>query len=189
MGPSFTIPVSPSCRRVRTSLTHNFRSRSWFFVAGILQKHRLLITDTALLRDIFVQRAHLFRKPVMEMRELRKVTGNSGLLSSEGKVHIRQKRIIGRAFEFDALKGIMPIFSEKTKKVLDSWKANQAPFEVEMRNMLTSLTLDIIGVSAFGYEFRALEGSESDVHEAYTKLFPSISWARILKVYLPFLRK
>jgi cytochrome P450 len=60
---------------------------------------------------------------------------------------------------------------------------------MDVREALTALTMDIIGISAFGYDFRAIHGEESELYDAYRKLMPSITWFRVLKTLLPFLKK
>ena len=60
---------------------------------------------------------------------------------------------------------------------------------MDLHKELTALTLDIIGVSAFGYDFNAMSGEEGELKAAYDKLMPGMSWFRVLRSLYPILFK
>ncbi len=58
---------------------------------------------------------------------------------------------------------------------------------MDAHRTLINLTLDIIGLSAFGYEFHAVEeaAAQDSLHRAYVQLFPAMSLGRVVREMLP----
>jgi hypothetical protein len=61
--------------------------------------------------------------------------------------------------------------------------------QVNLNAAFAALTLDIIGLSGFGYNFHALEVPDSDIRHAYDNLLPPLSLKLVALRLLPFLAK
>ena len=62
-------------------------------------------------------------------------------------------------------------------------------FNVELHKEFSSFTLDVIGLSAFGYEFDALEREDNDLYKAYSSLLTGLTFFRLLRFMFPVLRR
>ncbi|EKX49432.1 hypothetical protein GUITHDRAFT_53777, partial [Guillardia theta CCMP2712] len=139
--------------------------------------YRLVITDVESLKRVLISNPRDFHKPQTEIRLLRKIVGN-GLLTVDGDDHVRHRKIISEAFHFDALKNLYPIFTSSTERIIRRWKRqvslqSNKVHEIDLKSEMSCLTLDIIGLAAFGYDFNAIEGNNSELRQAYLELTPT----------------
>eukprot|EP00456_Euglypha_rotunda_P012657 TRINITY_DN13644_c0_g2_i3.p1 TRINITY_DN13644_c0_g2~~TRINITY_DN13644_c0_g2_i3.p1 ORF type:complete len:389 (+),score=56.63 TRINITY_DN13644_c0_g2_i3:27-1193(+) len=132
------------------------------------------------------------------MSWLKEFLGN-GLLTSEGIDHAVQKKGMSQAFHFQNLRAYVEVFVDKANLMAEWLDRNIASkpegFYVNMHRVLNAVTLDIIGVTAFGYDFDALHSIDSTLYTAYNQIFSvaSLSFttlvARILRLPLPSIRR
>ena len=120
---------------------------------------RVLITDPDALKRVLVTHVANYPKPESLRKSLTILLGN-GVLTAEGETHKRQRRILSHAFHFDTLTNIADIFVAQSKKLADIWlaKLKECPngsIEVDMKRSMNSLTVDIIGIAGFGFDFKA----------------------------------
>ncbi|BFZ61253.1 hypothetical protein YB2330_002312 [Saitoella coloradoensis] len=157
---------------------------------------RFLTVDPKSLAYI-LNNAYDFPKPQQTIRFLGRFLG-FGLLTAEGELHKRQRKVLQPAFAHAHVKALVPEFWKKTEEVVDCWNkeinAAERPEEgvvVEVLSWLSRTTLDIIGTAGFGYDFDALHTTSNPLAEAYKLMFKFDKIGRvvgILSVYLPFLR-
>lgn len=74
------------------------------------------VADPELVRFVAVKNAHKFRRSGFLAKFVPSVS--KGLFASNGKVHSRQKRMIGPAFSSANLRGFLHIFQENTDKLV-----------------------------------------------------------------------
>jgi cytochrome P450 len=120
---------------------------------------RVMITDPDALKRVLVTNVANYPKPDTLRKSLATLLGD-GLLTAEGESHKRQRRILSHAFHFDTLTNIADTFVAQTCKLVDIWleKVKQSPdgsIEVDMKRAMNSLTVDIIGLAGFGFDFKA----------------------------------
>src|SRR5262249_31581198 len=89
-------------------------------------------------------------------RFLRRMLGpllGNGLLISEGKFWLRQRRIAAPAFHHRSVAWFVNIMADCTETMLDRWRAKRQPFDVAGEMM--ALTLTIIARTLFATEVSA----------------------------------
>ncbi|KEP46385.1 cytochrome P450 family protein [Rhizoctonia solani 123E] len=92
---------------------------STYSYRGFLSSYRLFTTDTRALTYIMTQ-TDTFPKPDMVRQGLANVLGY-GLLSAEGDIHKRQRRIMSPSFGPAQIRELVPIFWNKANKLRDIW--------------------------------------------------------------------
>lgn len=128
-----------------------------------------------------LQHSYTFVKPDFRSLFFSRVTGH-GVLVAEGDAHRRQRRVLNPAFTQANIRDMMPIFYRMAYKLdgmIAEWVAegseslvptpvkpeDKIPGTVPMdvNRWLAKLTLDVIALAGFGYEF----DSESKWHVAW----------------------
>ncbi|RHY04160.1 hypothetical protein DYB36_009055 [Aphanomyces astaci] len=153
-------------------------------------RHRVLITDPEALKHVFNTKADNYPRSTDSRLFLRvcEIIGGDGLLSSEGDAHTHMRKMLMPHFGFAKVRQFIDVFAGQTQALsaqLDRLADTNAP--VDMHDLFTKLTLDIIGLSAFGYDFQSLTNQNERVMAAYKMMNqpPSILFA-VGRVYLPF---
>ncbi|KAF8174471.1 cytochrome P450 [Mycena galopus ATCC 62051] len=173
----------------RNQFGNNFQLRSFF------NKRELWTADTKALNHILVS-AHLYQKGLVGQRFTKDLLGG-GLIAAEGEEHKRQRKISNPAFGVPQIRKLNEIFNQKSAQLRDIWMKELAvDSRIDVFIWLSKMTLDVIGLAAFNYEFNALEprGGPSEVHEAFTHLLNSPHAAqrqvivRLARALIPILR-
>ncbi|TYJ59119.1 hypothetical protein B9479_000108 [Cryptococcus floricola] len=133
----------------------------------------------------------VFPKPDVTRRALADMLGN-GLLTSEGEDHKRQRRALNPSFSVGAIKDMVPTFYDKAyelqAKLLalvqnddPSERASPTPAKeedfvpggkkIDVMRYLGKTTLDVIGVTGFGYDFKTLSEPNNALSDAYAQMF------------------
>ena len=140
-----------------------------------------------LVRDVLVTRHRKFLKS-RGLEGSRLVLGE-GLLTSEGEFHLRQRRLIGPAFQPGRMPGYARTMVERTTALGARWRDGA---QVDAHREMMELTLGIAGETLFGAEV----GSEADeIGRALTdliRLFPLTFipfYKLFLRLPLPFRRR
>lgn len=110
-----------------------------------------------------------------QMRVTRLLFGE-GLVGVDGVQHRRQRKVVGPAFSSAAVDGMAPIFYLMAKKLTGSWEAKLAKdgkFETNAYREFEALSIDIIGVAGFKYDFKSLQGERSDLEAAFVNVTKS----------------
>jgi cytochrome P450 len=97
------------------------------------------------VRTVLVDRHRSFQKSRV-LEQARRVLGD-GLLTSEGGLHRRQRRMIQPAFHRDRLDSYAQVMLDEATRTSDGWSDGQ---EVDVRQQMSELTLRIVGRSLFG---------------------------------------
>lgn len=103
-----------------------------------------LINHPDLIRDIFVVNAHKFHKGRALQRA--KALLGEGLLTSEGEVHLRHRRMMQPAFHRKRIEGYSRVMVDHAERMADAW------VDGETRNIheeMMHLTLKIVGKTLF----------------------------------------
>ncbi|KAJ7043830.1 cytochrome P450 [Mycena alexandri] len=182
---------------------------STFVYRGFIGGCRLMTTDLVAVAHI-LGNAYDYPKPDFVRDSLcSMVAGNEGLLTVEGDVHKRQRKILTPAFSSSHIKSLTPIFWDKATELRDIWlhTAPQADEKdtnepkpsifpgyerVDVLKWLGRATLDAMGLAGFGYHFNSLTADENELAQAFGVIFSTARKFRvmtILQVWFPFLRR
>ncbi|KAG9411386.1 hypothetical protein AC1031_017025 [Aphanomyces cochlioides] len=133
--------------------------------------HCVMLTDPEAIKHVFVTHSDNYPRSNGIRSFLRDIVGGDGLLSTEGETHQHQRKMLMPHFGFGKIKDFINVFahhagqlSRHLKQIVDQDVA------VDMHEFFTKLTLDIIGVAAFGYNFGSLDNSNERVIEAYNMM-------------------
>jgi len=124
---------------------------------GLFYVRRVMPTSSAAIQHI-VNNWTLYTKPEQSRRALKRILGD-GLLTAEGEMHRRQRKVLTPAFATGYIRDIVPIFTEKSTdlvNILVHELSNQGPEGIEMFRYLSRTTLDIIGSAGTSHHIISL---------------------------------
>jgi cytochrome P450 len=108
------------------------------------------VSDPAAIRQILVTDAAKFTKS-QALAGAKGALGK-GLLTSEGELHKRQRRMIAPAFHGQPVKAYGDDFVQQARQTSESWKDGQS---VDIGQQMTELTLRVVTRSLFGTKLEA----------------------------------
>nr|XP_018259389.1 cytochrome P450 [Kwoniella dejecticola CBS 10117]OBR81547.1 cytochrome P450 [Kwoniella dejecticola CBS 10117] len=132
-----------------------------------------------------------FPKPPQTRKAMADMLGN-GVLVAEGHDHKRQRKLLNPSFSPAAIKGMVPIFYDKSYELKEKFisliegdlittESSPTPpvkvdvvkgtRKIDVMSWLGKTTLDVIGLAGFNYDFKALEDPNNELAEAYRKMF------------------
>jgi len=130
-----------------------------------------LVSDPALIRDVFVTHNQRFHKG-RGLEKSKRLLGN-GLLTSEDEFHLRQRRLIQPAFHRDRIASFADTMTAIADRVQAGWTGGA---ELDLATEMSRLTLLIVGKTLFDVD---VEAQASDVGDAMTGLSESF-WTLML---------
>ncbi|CAK4672053.1 unnamed protein product [Aphanomyces euteiches] len=131
-------------------------------------EHCVLLTDPEAIKHVYMVNGDNYPRADMFRHRIRSFLGGDGLLSSEGETHHRQRKMLMPHFGIAKVREFIGIFAHHTRQLSQHLKqvADQG-VAVDMHELFSKLTLDIIGVAGFGYNFGSPEDANDRVVEAY----------------------
>ena len=138
----------------------------------LLSEHLYVLTHP----DTIVEVMHAHGRNTMKGRGLqaaKAVLGN-GLLTSEGEVHLRQRRLVQPAFHRDRLPGYAQQMVAAAVRRSDQWREGDT---LDMSDAMGELTFDIVGRTLFGSDLR---GDAADVGAALDEVLGGLGQRLIL---------
>ncbi|KAF9815448.1 hypothetical protein IEO21_04619 [Rhodonia placenta] len=162
------------------------RHGTTFKYNGWAGAYRLFTADTRAVNYI-QSHSNDYWKPEISRFSLIQILGH-GLLSVEGDRHRQQVWNNNPAFGPAQIRGLTEIFVEKAQKLCEFWRnelsKNGEPGRIEVLNGLSKMTLDVIGLAGFNYDFNSLnvDGKPNELNEAFNVLFRSLDGFAILPV-------
>ena len=138
----------------------------------VLGEHLYVLTHP----DTIVKVMHSHGRDTMKGRGLqtaKAILGN-GLLTSEGEVHLRQRRLVQPAFHRDRLHGYAQQMVAAAVRRSDQWGDGDA---LDMSDAMGELTFDIVGRTLFGSDLR---GDAADVGAALDEVLGGLGQRLIL---------
>ena len=122
-----------------------------------------LISNPDYIKDMLVTNARKFAKG--RALERSRVLLGEGLLTSEGAVHLRQRRLIQPAFHRQSVAAYGRTMVEFSLRLRNRWQSGD---EIDVHQEMTTLTLAIAGKTLFDAD---VETDASEVMEAITTAF------------------
>lgn len=178
---------------------------------SLLGFERLLIVSPEALADVLIHKSYEFRKPPFVVRLLKQILGR-GILLAEGNEHRIQRKALLPAFAFRHIKELYPVMWRMGERLImtmtediqssvsarvdasayptdeNQTKNEDEMFTVNISDLASRATLDIIGVAGMGRDFGAICNPNNTLHQAYSLLVQSSKEATligILRLLLP----
>lgn len=103
---------------------------------------------------------------------LKLVVGKSSLVMTSGALHKHLRTLANPAFRQVLLTEFLTIFSRVTERLTQVWddqlsNSNNNKVEIFVRDYFARLTLDTIGLTAFGYDFKSFSPQSNDTTKAF----------------------
>jgi cytochrome P450 len=130
-----------------------------------------LLSDPRHIRDVLVTHQRSFVKG-RGLERAKRLLGN-GLLTSEGAVHLRQRRLIQPAFHRDRIASYAAVMTDYANRVRTSWTDGA---DIDVAQEMMRLTLAIVGKTLFDTD---VEARARDVGAAMTAVMESF-WTLML---------
>ena len=137
-------------------------------------EHLYLINDPALVRDVLVTNQRHFIKG-RGLQRAKRLLGE-GLLTSEGAVHVRQRRLIQPAFHRDRILSYATVMTDYADRVRRRWCDGET---IDAAQEMMRLTLGIVGKTLFDKD---IESQAREVGSALTDVMASF-WMQMLPFY------
>ncbi|KAF9265908.1 cytochrome P450 [Marasmius fiardii PR-910] len=167
---------------------------------GFLGMTRFYTTDVKAIHHIMMNH-YDFQKPDAMRQVLVEIFGD-GLLNTEEDRHKFQRRVMNPAFGPAQVRQLTTIFVDKALQLRDAWKSQidlatnseakaDGTARLDVLSWLSKMTLDVIGLAGFNYEFNALQAADNELNKAFTIIFTQGSRPRIwqsLRIQFPILR-
>ncbi|KAI0768802.1 cytochrome P450 [Trametes elegans] len=131
-----------------------------------------------------------------ESRRFFSETMGKGILFAQGEQHRKQRRIMNPAFGLPQIRDLTEIFVRKSLELRDLWASAAShgkPPRVNANRDLSRMTLDVIGLAGFNYDFNALnpQGTANELSVAFRQLFSNaspFSLVAMLRLWFPILQ-
>jgi cytochrome P450 len=124
------------------------------------------LREPDLIREMLVTLVPNFHKS--RGLERAKALLGEGLLTSEGELHRRQRKLIQPVFHHGNLKDIAVIMRERARQRAESWRAGQT---LNLNQEMHALTLTIVAEALFGTEVGERTGRVSQLMETVMETF------------------
>ncbi|TFK75269.1 cytochrome P450 [Pluteus cervinus] len=155
---------------------------------------RLLTLDPLSLHYV-LKHSTVFEKPWQSRRLITSLIG-CGMLSAEGQVHRRQRRVATPAFSVQNMRELVPVVFRKANELRAKWltlmpdQTASAQVQLDICRWISRATFDVIGLAGFDYDFNAIEDESNELFCAYKEMFEvSISQGgftrTMFNIYLP----
>jgi cytochrome P450 len=128
----------------------------------------VMINDPDVIREILNGELGAFNKG--RGLEITKHLLAEGLLTSEGELHRRQRRLLQPAFHNDRIAGYANIVTQCSAQTQASWQHDQIR---DIAEDMAQLTLRIVGKTLFGADF---ENEAREIRVALTKAITLLKW-------------
>ncbi|KAG0043828.1 hypothetical protein BGZ83_010993 [Gryganskiella cystojenkinii] len=168
---------------------------------GIVRYHDLfgrlsiLLADPSAIHHVFNQNAYGYKRPPRFVRMMAAVIGTQNVFLAEGDVHKRQRKMVVPPFGHKHIKEMLPLMDGPSQILSGIWQKlvnDSETGEVEFNIMtdLSHVTLDMIGLAGFGYDFQSLTNPTNVMGMAYKELFDHTSpILQILRTISPMFGK
>ncbi len=139
-----------------------------------------LLNHPDYVQDVLVSGSHdVMKGPTIQGSKL--LLGES-VLTTEGDVHKRQRRVIGPIFHRERINGYGAVIVERALRTSDGWRDGQA---LDVHREMAMLTLSVVAETLFGTDIDAVEASA--VGEALSTMLAMFDL--VYSPFLPILRR
>src|SRR3954470_15156637 len=150
----------------------------------------LFLNDPELIKEILVTQHQNFTKERTQQRM--KILVGEGLITSEGKFHLRQRRLAAPAFHRSRISTYAATMVERASRVGERWESESKPQRDIALDMM-HLTLSVVGKTLFDSdvesEVEEIAAEVNAVMRLYNFLVALPQAERLVKYPIPGLRR
>ncbi|KAG6907916.1 hypothetical protein DXG01_006971 [Tephrocybe rancida] len=187
-------------------------------IRGIGPWDERLLTLDPLSVAYVLKNSTIYEKPWQSRRLITSLIG-CGMLSAEGQVHKRQRRVATPSFSIQNMRALVPLVFRKGGELKDRWAdmismngkdtASGESKTIDVCHWVSRATFDVIGAAeipftreevdtgtwaGFGYEFNAIKDETNELFCAYKEMFEvAISQGNVartlLNIYFPYISR
>jgi cytochrome P450 len=132
--------------------------------------HFYLINHPELIQDVLVTHHRSFVKS-RALQMARRLLGD-GLLTSEGDLHLRQRRLVQPAFHRQRMARYSQIMVDYSAQTTERWRASGNGATVDISQEMMRLTLGIVGKALFDAD---VEGEAAEIGQALTEALHAVN--------------
>jgi cytochrome P450 len=132
--------------------------------------HFYLINHPELIQDVLVTHHRCFVKS-RALQVARRLLGD-GLLTSEGDLHLRQRRLVQPAFHRQRMAAYGQVMMDYAAQTAKRWQALGNNTQVDMAQEMMRLTLGIVGKALFDAD---VEGEAAEIGQALTEALHAVN--------------
>ncbi|KAF7312996.1 Cytochrome P450 [Mycena kentingensis (nom. inval.)] len=166
---------------------------SVYRVSGPLGSTRIVLCDPSAIAHVFARDSWKYsHPPILQLKELIKMTGAGNLLALIGQPHsryavtyltgkrvhdcsCRERKLLNRVFDPASLKRYAGPMCDCAYKVFSAWESQlqdsaHNEMVVDISDWMDHVSFDIIGLTTFSTDFKSLDGKESPVLTALTAI-------------------
>jgi cytochrome P450 len=146
-----------------------------------------LLNNPEYVRRVLVTEQRSFMKG-QALQEAKRILGE-GLLTSEGELHLRQRRLVQPLFHRRRIEGYADTMVNCAERVSERWREGE---RIDAQREMARLTLAIVGLTLFAAD---VEGEASEIGVALTNALDSIKtlmlpWSGVIDVLpIPAMRR
>eukprot|EP00794_Sanderia_malayensis_P010929 gene10929-12090_t len=131
--------------------------------------YRVHVTDPDIAKHVIVANCRNYRRQDV-LKKILPGFGN-GLITANGHAHALQRKQLMKFFTKARIEQIFPVFISKANELSQFWENELLQHEnktmdCDILEKLTHMTLDVIGLCAFGYSFDCISGGHSEESKA-----------------------
>lgn len=126
-----------------------------------------------------------------------------GMLTAEGQMHKRQRRVATPAFSVQTMRALVPLVFSKGTELKEKWMSivrdtgtiSGNGCVIDVCRWTSRATFDVMGTAGFDYEFHAIQNEDNELLRAYIDMFEvaisrqSGGLRSTLILYFPFMEK
>ncbi|KAK9463617.1 cytochrome P450 [Lipomyces oligophaga] len=154
------------------------RGAPWIRYNTVFYMERLLISTPAAAHGVLMTHSYSFIKPRF-IRSILEVLIGNGVLSAEGDMHKRQRKLLNPAFSFGHIKALIPSFENVVWRLVKNIAAEASDLPkdengfvvIPIDHRLHESTLDIFFQALFGIDLNPIQNENHPLVKAYQTLF------------------
>jgi cytochrome P450 len=150
----------------------------------ILSSHVILLNDPSDIREVLVDKAHLFIKERTQKRM--KILLGDGLITSDGETHKRHRRIAAPAFHRQRIQAYAATIVEHAAAMREEWQpGRQIDAAAEMMRLALQITARTLFDTEVTPEIATINDEANSVMEIYNDLIAMPRAEDLLRWHVP----
>jgi len=134
-------------------MTVQFKQIGDCYKANLYGVDAYFVNDVSHIQIVLRDKWKNYSKNTIAMKRIRMLTGN-GIITSDGLLWKRQRRLMQPAFHYDVIHGYGEIIVEANKSLLEKWEhAARSGRSVNVTHDINAMVLQTVLVSIFGEDY------------------------------------